>query len=484
MEIIGRKKELAKLRSYLKSEQSRLVVISGRRRVGKTFLVDEAYSGKMLFRHTAQSPEEMLEAKSPSDSIVRTQVSRFLRALERIGYTPSRQAKDWNDAFFELEKYAREAYSPDHNVIFLDELPWLDTPNSGFFPAFMSFWSDFVLPHKGLILVVAGSANSWILDKLVENTGSLYKRHHCWINLLPFTLKESEEFLLNKGIKLSRYDIVTLYMVFGGIPYYLDLVEKGKSVAQNLVAMLSSTPEGLNKEFDSLFRSIFSKPELMISLMRAIASTRSGVSKDDIVIATGISDGGTLTDYLRALIRSGFVEEFRPFGSKTALMHYRVSDPFSLFYLRFLEKEGKKALSLLQNGFDSPKFNAWKGISFEAVCFAHVPQIKKALGIEGVTTEESLYCEKGDKPGKGAQIDMLIKRGDNILNLAEAKFYSSKYSADASDQKDLQRKSEIISSFLPKRYAIHFTLITTYGLSEGSYDSVYDNVITLDDLFQ
>ena len=484
MDIVGRKNEIAKLQSCLNSSQSRLMVVSGRRRVGKTFLIDEAYSGRMLFRHTAQSPEALLSEKSPAKTIMDAQISRFLHALKRAGHACKESVKNWDEAFFELEKYVESAYAPEKNVIFLDELPWLDTPNSGFFPAFMGFWSDFVLPHKGLVLAVAGSANSWILDKLVENTGSLYKRHHCWINLLPFTLGETEEFFLRKGIRLSRYDITVLYMAFGGIPYYLDLVEKGKSVAQNLAAIFSSSPEGLDKEFDSLFRSIFSNPELMISLVRAIGSKRSGIDKSEITRLTGLPDGGTMTDYLRALMRSGFIEAYRPFGAKTAAMRYRIIDPFTLFYLRFMEKEGPKALSLLTGSLSSSKLNAWKGISFEVVCFQHIRQIKKALGVEGVISEESLYYEKGEEVGKGAQIDMLIKREDNILNLVEAKFTSGKYAADATDQSALNRKAEAIAAHLPKRFSIHYTLITTYGLAEGSYDSVFDNVITLDDLFQ
>ena len=484
MDIVGRRDEISKLRSYLSSTQSHLVVVSGRRRVGKTFLIDETYSGRMVFRFTAQSPEDMMDAKAHDETILSAQISRFVRALSRVGQVSEGPICNWDDAFFELEKYITKAHTEEKKVIFLDELPWLDTPNSGFFPAFMSFWSDFVLPHKGLILVVAGSANSWILDKLVENTGSLYKRHHCWINLLPFTLGETEEFLSRKGVRLSRYDIVTLYMALGGIPYYLDLAEKGKSVGQILASILSSSPEGLGREFNSLFRSIFSRPELMISIVRAIASKRSGLSREEIAKATETADGGSLTNYLRALIRSGFVEEYRPFTAKTAQKLYRIIDPFTLFYLRFVEKEGSKVLSMLNAGLGSPKFNAWKGISFEVVCFQHIRQIKMALGIEGVITEESLFYEKGGETGQGAQIDMLIKREDNILNLVEAKFVSSDYAAEASDQVSLNRKAASIAAFLPKRYSIHFTLLTTYGLAEGSYGSIFDNVVTLDDLFQ
>ena len=484
MDLIGRKDELQRLRSFLRSNLSHLIVVSGRRRVGKTFLINEAYEGEVLFRHTAQSVEDLLQEKANEATLLRTQLSRFAFSLRRVGYRCAESFKDWDEAFLELQKYIEGNHSPSKKVIFLDELPWLDTPNSRFFPAFMSFWSDFVLPHKGLILVVAGSANSWILDKLVENTGSLYKRHHCWINLSPFTLAESEEFLRSKSIRLSRYDIVQIYMALGGIPYYLDMVQKGKSVGANLSEILSSSADGLAGEFKNLFRSIFANPEQMVSLVRAISSKRSGLSKKEITKLTGIADGGTLTDYLRALISSGFVEKYRPFGAATAEKLYRVIDPFCLFYLRFVEKEGSKASSLLENGFSSPKLNVWKGLSFEVVCFRHVKQIKDALRIGGVISEESLFLQRGDANDRGAQIDMLIKRDDNILNLCEAKFATGEYSADSSDQESLNRKSGVIAKYLPARMSIHRTLITTYGLSEGSYDSIFDNVITLDDLFR
>ena len=484
MDLIGRKDELTRLRSYLRSNLSYLVVVSGRRRVGKTFLINEAYEGKILFRHTAQSIEDLLQEKKSDENLLHAQLSRFVFSLRKAGHRCAEAPKNWDEAFFELQKYIEENTNPDKKVIFLDELPWLDTPNSRFFVAFMSFWSDFVLPHKGLILVVAGSANSWILDKLVENTGSLYKRHHCWINLAPFSLAESEEFLRSKSIRLSRYDIAQIYMALGGIPYYLDMVQKGKSVGANLSEILSSSADGLAGEFKNLFRSIFANPDQMVSLVRAISSKRSGLSKKEITKETNIPDGGTLTNYLRALISSGFVQKYRPFGADTAEKLYRLIDPFCLFYLRFVEKEGAKAISLLESGLSSSKLNVWKGLSFEVICFQHVRQIKEALHIGGVISEESLFLQRGDEKDKGAQIDMLIKRDDNILNLCEAKFTLGDYAANSSDQESLNRKADVIARHLPARMSIHRTLITTYGLSEGSYDSIFDNVITLDDLFR
>ncbi len=484
MALIGRQKEIKLLKAQLKSDQSRIVIVSGRRRVGKTFLVDEVYREHIVFRHTATSPAELMDSKTPNETIMQAQIDDFMRSLKRRGHVVTGDISTWSDAFFELEKYLDSKHDGTKKVVFLDELPWMDTPRSFFLRAFSDFWSNYVLPRKDIVLTVAGSANSWILDNLVYNSGSLYNRHNCKLSLQPFTLKETEEFLLSKGIRYSHYDIVLLYMAFGGIPYYLDFVQKGESVANNIHDLLFGNESELTREFDNLFNSVFAKKEKVISIVRAIAKKRCGITREALSKAISIPEGGGLSSYLSALEAGGFIVEYRPFGSKTAEKMYRLVDPFALFILRFVEPLGEKAASIIQSGFRSPTLNSWKGLTFEIVVMNHIQQIKDALRIGGVISEEASFFEKGDKKKEGAQIDLLIIRDDDIVNLCEAKFVSEVYAATKKDETDLARKESVIKEHLRPRNSLHRTLITTFGLAENEYSSIYDRVITIDDLFR
>ena len=474
--MIGRKKEIALLKRLYESNKAQFVAVYGRRRVGKTYLINDVFGEKITFRHTGLSPIE-----SGDESPLKKQLKHFYNSLLLHGMPRSKCPENWMDAFLMLELFLQNKDDGSRQLIFIDELPWLDTPKSGFITALEGFWNTWACSRKNLMLIVCGSATAWMTDKLINNHGGLYNRITSEIKLSPFTLGECEEYFNSENIKLSRYDIVQSYMITGGIPYYLSYYQSGLSLAQNVDNIFFSTNAPLKDEFKRLFNSIFINPDMMISLVKAIGSKHYGCTLSEISEALGISRGGTLTKALSALIASDFIIKYIPYGIKKE-EHYKLVDPFCKFYLRFIENQKEISKDFWLSNVESQNIVSWRGIAFENVCFNHISQIKKALGISGVSTSESAWSkQKGDEIG--TQIDMLIVRKDNIVNMCEIKFYSSEFSVDKNYDKVLRNRVLLLSSKLSRKMSISSVLITTFGLKYNEYSGDFDNVILIDDLF-
>lgn len=474
--MIGRKKEIALLKRLYESNKAQFVAVYGRRRVGKTYLINDVFGEKITFRHTGLSPIE-----SGDESPLKKQLKHFYNSLLLHGMPRSKCPENWLDAFLMLELFLQSKDDGSRQLIFIDELPWLDTPKSGFITALEGFWNTWACSRKNLMLIVCGSATAWMTDKLINNHGGLYNRITSEIKLSPFTLGECEEYFNSENIKLSRYDIVQSYMITGGIPYYLSYYQSGLSLAQNVDNIFFSTNAPLKDEFKRLFNSIFVNPDMMISLVKAIGAKHYGCTISEISEASGISRGGTLTKALSALIASDFIIKYIPYGIKKE-EHYKLVDPFCNFYLRFIENQKEISKDFWLSNVESQNIVSWRGIAFENVCFNHISQIKKALGISGVSTSESAWSkQKGDEIG--TQIDMLIVRKDNIVNMCEIKFYSSEFSVDKNYDKVLRNRVLLLSSKLSRKMSISSVLITTFGLKYNEYSGDFDNVILIDDLF-
>lgn len=474
--MIGRKKEIALLKRLYESNKTQFVAVYGRRRVGKTYLINDVFGEKITFRHAGLSPIE-----SGDESPLKKQLKHFYNSLLLHGMPRSKCPENWMDAFLMLELFLQNKDDGSRQLIFIDELPWLDTPKSGFIIAFEGFWNTWACYRKNLMLVVCGSATAWMSDKLINNHGGLYNRITSEIKLSPFTLGECEEYFKSENIKLSRYDIVQSYMITGGIPYYLSYYQSGLSLAQNVDNIFFSTNAPLKDEFKRLFNSIFVNPDMMISLVKAIGAKHYGCTISEISEALGISRGGTLTKALSALIASDFIIKYIPYGIKKE-EHYKLVDPFCNFYLRFIENQKEISKDFWLSNVESQNIVSWRGLAFENVCFNHISLIKKALGISGVSTSESAWSkQKGDEIG--TQIDMLIVRKDNIVNMCEIKFYSSEFSVDKNYDKVLRNRVLLLSSKLSRKMSVSSVLITTFGLKYNEYSGDFDNVILIDDLF-
>ncbi len=478
--MIGRKKEIETLLRLYNSKESQFVAIYGRRRIGKTYLVNEVFQNKITFKHSGISPLEadMLDIKSP----IKFQLRNFYNSLVLAGMKPDHSPADWMEAFLMLELFLQKIDNGSRQLVFIDELPWLDTPKSGFMTAFEAFWNNWACARKNLMLIVCGSATSWISDKLINNHGGLYNRLTYEMKLEPFTLGECEQYFLEHNVKFSRYDIAIAYMICGGVPYYLSYFYSGHSLAQNIDDLFFKKNAPLANEFNRLFNSIFTNAEFIKSVVKVVGKKRIGCSREEIVKALNISSSGTLSDALNALISSDFIEKYTSFGEKRNKELYKLTDPFCNFYLAFIENKEKLDENFFANNLANQNIVTWRGIAFENVCFNHIKEIKKSLEILGISSQESPYSVIGEN-NEGTQIDMLIIRKDDIINMCEINFYNSDVLVDKAMDKKIRNRITLLEKKVARKYAIRPTLITIFGLIDNEYSSIFSNVITLDDLF-
>ena len=481
--LIGREKQIKTLNGIYESGSAELVAVYGRRRVGKTYLIDEVFSGRITFRHAGLSPIEQRNGKKVCR--LHEQLEHFYNSLTRQGMERSDPPKSWLDAFYMLESFLLEKEHENGRIlVFLDEIQWLDTPKSGFMTGFEAFWNGWACHKHNVMVIVCGSSSSWILDKMINNHGGLYGRLTNQINLQPFTLYECERFFESKGVVMSRYDITQAYMMVGGIPYYLNYFKKEYSLSQNIQAMFFDLDAPLRNEFNRLFSSLFVNYTVMEAIVMALMTKNRGLSRAEILEKTGLSDSGEISHYLDALISGNFIIKYYSFGNGKRESFYKLIDPFCLFYLRFLaDNIGKRSRDWIALS-DTAAVTAWKGLAFENVCFNHIRQIKNCLGISGVSTSESLWSKRGGDMTDGAQIDLIIERKDNIINMCEIKFYSDLFTATKEFHFTLERRKKLLAEIIPKKAAIHNTLITTFGLKQVEYFNDIINTISLDDLFE
>lgn len=482
--LIGREKEIAKLNHLYNGDSAELVAIYGRRRVGKTFLVDEVFSDRITFRHAGLSPVEGHQEDAGRNKM-KDQLEHFFRSLQAQGLKATHRAKSWLEAFYMLETLLmeKEKTSSGRLLVFLDEIQWMDTPKSGFMTGLEAFWNGWACHRHNVMVVVCGSSSSWILDKLVHNHGGLYGRVTCQINLLPFSLHECEEFFRAKGIELSRYDIAQAYMIVGGIPYYLNYFSREMSLSQNIQALFFDPSAPLADEFQLMFSSLFARPGVMQSIVRAVNTRNRGLTRSELVKLTGLPEGGDVGKYLQALIAGTFMIKYDSFGNGKRESYYKLVDPFCLFYLKFMDgNTGKRGMNWV-NLSDTQSVISWRGLAFENVCFNHIPQIKASLGISGVSTSESLWSKRGDEDAEGTQIDLIINRRDNVVNMCEIKFYSDEFLVTKDYHFTLERRKRLLREHIPKKATIHNILITTFGVIKREFFGDFIQVITLDDLF-
>ena len=479
--LIGREKETQELINLYNSSKAEFVAVYGRRRVGKTFLVDEALKGKITFRHAGLSPIDEQNRKNN----LKEQLTHFFFSLQMQGLKRGKRPSTWMEAFYMLIQLLESKKRTDkRQVVFIDELPWLDTPRSGFMTAFEGFWNTWGCHRDNLMLIVCGSASSWMLDNLINNHGGLYGRTTYEIKLHPFTLGECEEYYQKNGIRMSRYDIVQSYMIIGGIPYYLGYMKKGLSLAQNIDQLFFSEGAKLHDEYDRLFASVFSNPEQMKKIVQLLGERRMGFSRKEILTQTGLEDCGASTKMLKALVASDFIQPYVPFGKSTRDIHYKLKDSFCLFYMKFIRGQKELEPDFWMHNVTSPSINAWRGFSFEEVCFSHANKIKQALNILGVSSSQSGWVVRGDEDSEGAQLDLLIDRKDNVVNMCEMKFYSEPFSVSKAYHAKLVHRQNLLAEQLPRKTVIQPVLVTTEGLVYNEYSGIFQNTVTLDNLFE
>ncbi|MBQ3658055.1 MAG: ATP-binding protein [Bacteroidales bacterium] len=475
--IIGRKQEIAEFNRRLNSNRAEFIAVYGRRRVGKTFLINEVFRDNMVFRHTGLSPYDKKKRQN-----LKAQLQNFYFSLINHGMEDINPPKTWLEAFFLLEQFLTRIDNGSRQVIFIDELPWMDTPRSGFLSALEAFWNGWANARHNLCLIVCGSASSWIIDNLINNKGGLYGRLTLSMKLYPFTLGECEEFFVSRGIKMSRYNIVQAYMILGGIPYYLDYFNPSMSLAQNIDALFFNTRAKLNGEFERLFNSIFDNAGKCMEIVRTLGKRHAGFSRGEIAEMTSTEPNGEFTKILKALEESGFITPYIPYGGSKREVQYKLSDCFSWFWLHFKENRIIKNQDYWQNHLNESEISSWRGIAFEEVCLLHIRQIKSALQILGVSSQESSLIIK-DNEKKGMQIDLLIDRADDVVNVCEIKFCKSAFSVSSDyAQKLTGRISALEETNRSKTF--HLTYIGVNPLAKNEYSDVFQSSVTAEELFR
>ena len=473
--LIGREQQIKEMKQALASGKPEMVTLIGRRRVGKTYLIRQVYKDKIVFELTGLQYGTKAE-----------QLQNFSLSLSRYfpDYPQQKVPNNWLEAFHVLTQAIISLKRKEKVVIFLDELPWLGTKRSGFIKGLGYFWNSWA-SNENVLLAVCGSAASWMIDKVINDKGGLHNRVTRLLFLPPFTLAETEAYCKAKKIKLNRYQILQIYMTMGGIPMYLDQLQSGLSAIQNIQNICFSSTGYLRNEYERLFASLFDNYEKHMEIIEALAKKRKGLTRQEIIEATSFNDGGMLSKLLGELEQSGFINVYGGYGKKVKESLYRLIDFYSLFYLTFIAKLGKGSQIDFTKLSDLPKWKGWSGYTFENVCFLHIDAIRKALGISGIASSISSFVAKPKDGLSGTQIDLLIDRSDQSINVCEIKHSISDYTVTKKDVENIQNKKRVFNYHTKTRKHLFTTLITTMGVIENANRINYiDQVVILDDLFQ
>lgn len=472
--LIGREEEAGILTDCLRSRSSELVAVYGRRRVGKTYLVRTVYYNDLCF-----------ELTGIYNASLATQLSNFNAALASATGKKSKPLvpSNWLEAFQQLKKYIEGIRTKKKKVIFFDELPWLDTRRSGFLGAFEHFWNSWASRRTDIVIVICGSAASWMIKKIVNSKGGLHNRISRRIRLLPFTLQETSLYLKSNKVQLDNYQVLQLYMAMGGIPHYLKEIKPGQSAIQNIDRTCFTKDGLLFNEFNNLYFALYDNAERHILVIKTLAAKKIGITRNELIKSTRLSSGGTVTTILEELMESGFITAYIPLDKKNKDALYRLSDEYSLFYLKFIEGTKSTGKNTWVQKSMLPSWKSWSGYAFENICLRHATQVKKALGIEGVYSEEAAW--RGAYNGKAAQIDLLIDRRDRCINICEMKFSENVFEINKAYAGELDNKIKTFRSATKTNKTIFLTMISTFGIKENMYrNSMVSNSIEMDSLFQ
>jgi len=474
-ELFGRKKEIEILEEALSSDRAEMVSVIGRRRVGKTFLIKKTYQNRIAFEVTGIQHATRKE-----------QLRNFVIQLNEYSNEgfPMASPKDWLEAFHLLTKLLDKKLSGEKIAVFLDELPWLATHRSGFLKGLSWFWNSWAV-NQNIVVVVCGSAASWMIQKVVNHRGGLHNRITKRIHLQAFTLSETKQYLTNNGIHFDPYQTIQIYMAMGGIPHYLKEIKRGDSAAQNINRICFSPTGLLSDEFSRLYVSLFKNAENHIAVIKALTSKQQGLTREEIIKVGKLKQGSLISRVLEELLTSGFIAAYRPFGKKKKEKLYRLTDEYSLFYLNFIEgkeHEGDDIWNLLSQ---TQTYKTWSGYAFENICLKHIAQIKKALGISGIYSLSGSFYKKGTANEKGAQIDLLIDRKDHVINLFEVKFYNEPYTITKDYAAKLREKTSIFRANTKTKKQLFWVFISTFGILENKHSGgIIAKSLTMDDLFE
>ena len=471
--MIGRREEIKRIKQFINSDRSEFLAVTGRRRVGKTFLIDTLLGEHFCFSLTG------IQNGNTEAQLVNFSV----KLAEYDGTGVPEKMRTWQIAFLKLKTYLQTLDKDNKQVIFIDELPWVSTARSGFVQMLAHFWNDYLSKQKHFILVICGSATSWITKKVINDPGGLHNRVTEIIHLQPFTLSETSEFLLSKNIKLTNQEIARTYMSLGGIPFYLEKIRKGESFATAIERICFQPNSILKNEYRNLYQALFNNSDIHQQIVAVLASHPYGLTHQEINQKSKIKATGSYHRAMEELIISDFVIEVNNLKRKKRGSIYKLVDEYSNFYHRFIKPNPKYSKGIWQQLSASQTYKVWSGYAFETLCFRHIEEIKKSLGIASVYTEiyGGVFSTKDGK--EKVQIDLIIDRNDNTINLCEIKFYNGKFTINKEyHDKLIQKREQFLKASRTKKQ-VFWTFITTAGITENKYaNSIVDAEVILNDL--
>lgn len=470
--LIGRKLEQAKLQACMESERSEFVVVYGRRRIGKTFLVRRFFRDNYAFSFVGK--HEMGREQ---------QLTEFAKELMRYSHsTFVPQLKNWTEAFDALQRLLETYGIPDKKVVFFDEMPWMDTPKSDFVSALENFWNGWANMRDDIVLVACGSATSWMVDKLLHNQGGLFNRITQKLYLRPFKLSEMEQYLDEKHFGWNRYQIAQCYMILGGIPFYLTLLNPKLSLLSNIDELFFADAHAmLRTEYNELYSTLFKRPDNYLAVIRMLTERKEGFTRKEISEKTKLG-GAALSKILSDLEQCDFIFSYARYGNAKNNAIYRIKDFYTLFYYKYVNGIDTKDSLRWTHLSSTPQVSSWQGFSFELLCLLHLDEIKKALGIDRILNDASAWRSK--QPEQNTQIDLVIERADHNINLCEMKFSSGMYAIDKGYEQKLRERMSIFLAETMTRCSTRITLVTTYGVLQNKHSGIVNDEVLLDDLFE
>lgn len=470
--IIGREVEIKELSRIAGSSRAEFVALYGRRRVGKTFLVNQVFRDQFCFKMTG-----VIEGS------LKDQFTAFTDAMEDFGYVVPAQPKDWMGAFIMLKKALKSVVASGRRcIIFIDELPAMDAENSNVAGALGYFWNQWASLQENIVLIICGSATSWMITHVIDSKGGLHDRLTSEMPIHPFCLREVSDYLEAHHFLWNHQMVLQAYMIFGGIPYYLSILDRGESLVQNIDRLFFGRDTKMRREFRRLFNTLYKNPSKYIEIIKALGKSRQGLTRSQLAVELKSANNGHLGNKLEDLVHCDLIRKniVREKGIKSKDAIYQLCDFFCLFYLTFIDR-AEVETEYWSHHINTPEVNSWMGLTYELVCMAHIPQIKRALRIDGISTLFYSWRSKTSTPA--AQIDIIIERADRIVNICEVKYCQGEYELGKEEFEKLSRRKNAFIQETGLRHVPWLTLITTEGVAKGMYSGMIQSQVTLQDLF-
>jgi AAA+ ATPase superfamily predicted ATPase len=453
--FIGREQELERLARLKRLAKASLVVIKGRRRVGKSTLVQEFAKGKKFFSLSGLPPVPGMTAQKQRDEFG-NQLSLQI-GLPRLTFS------SWTDAF----RFLGAQIGEEETVVLLDEISWIGEMDPGFLGALKTWWDQEGSKKNKLVFILCGSISTWIDKNILRSTG-FFGRLTLVLHMKPLSLPESILFLKKKGFSGSMYELLKLLSVTGGIPWYLDLIDPKETADKNIYELCFQPASQLVNEFQTLFHDLFERRgetyrKILLVLIDGMKTQR------EIRHQLHWEEGGALSEYLKNLVSAGFLSEHYQWSLKQGTISkqklYRLSDCFLRFQLKYVEPNR----SLIEQGAylkaatgKLPGWDSIMGFQLESLLLANREFLFKTLGIDPVQVlRDNPYMQTPTTRRKGCQIDYLIQTKMNSLILCEFKF--SKNELPASVLNTLQEKSALLAA--PKGFGKALALFHVGGVS-------------------